>query len=212
MYLGAPVLGAHELTSISLLGLLARVKCSMEALQRAQWLRACLQLRARRFDPWVGKIPWSREWQPIPAILPRKFRGQRSLVGHRPQGHRESDIAEKLGTQTGSSCAWISVSFFRFGKLSAIISSNIILTHFFFSLSEIPLVCRLACFVVSHRSHILLYYYYFLLSVYCSDWVISIVLSSRSLICSLALFSLLIIALSTAFILANEFQVFLAPL
>ena len=23
-------------------------------------------LRAMRFDPWVGKIPWRRKWQPTP--------------------------------------------------------------------------------------------------------------------------------------------------
>ena len=22
------------------------------------------------FDPWVGKIPWRREWQPTPVLLP----------------------------------------------------------------------------------------------------------------------------------------------
>ena len=32
------------------------------------------------FDPWVGKIPWRREWLPIPVFLPREFHGQRSLV------------------------------------------------------------------------------------------------------------------------------------
>ena len=31
------------------------------------------------FDLWVMKIPWSKKWQPTPAVLPRKFRGQRSL-------------------------------------------------------------------------------------------------------------------------------------
>ena len=25
--------------------------------------------RIRRFDPWVGKIPWSRKWQPTPVFL-----------------------------------------------------------------------------------------------------------------------------------------------
>ena len=29
-------------------------------------------------DPWVGKIPWRRKWQPTPVFLPRKFHGQRS--------------------------------------------------------------------------------------------------------------------------------------
>jgi len=23
-----------------------------------------------RFDPWVGKIPWRRAWQPTPGFLP----------------------------------------------------------------------------------------------------------------------------------------------
>ena len=31
------------------------------------------------FDPWVGKIPWSRKWQPTPVFLPGKFHEQRSL-------------------------------------------------------------------------------------------------------------------------------------
>ena len=30
------------------------------------------------FSPWVGKIPWKREWQPTPAFLPGKSHGQRA--------------------------------------------------------------------------------------------------------------------------------------
>ena len=33
------------------------------------------------FDPWIGKIPWSRKCQPIPVLLPGKSQGQRSMVG-----------------------------------------------------------------------------------------------------------------------------------
>ena len=40
------------------------------------------------FDPWVGKIPWRREWQPTPVFWPGEFHGQRSLVGYSPWGHR----------------------------------------------------------------------------------------------------------------------------
>jgi len=29
------------------------------------------------FDPWVGKIPCSRKWQPTPVFLPGKSHGQR---------------------------------------------------------------------------------------------------------------------------------------
>ena len=48
------------------------------------------------FDPWVGKIPWTKEWQPTPVFLPGEFHGQRSLVGYSPQGHKESDMTERL--------------------------------------------------------------------------------------------------------------------
>ena len=27
------------------------------------------------FDPWVGKISWSRKWQTFPVFLPGKFHG-----------------------------------------------------------------------------------------------------------------------------------------
>ena len=32
------------------------------------------------FDPWVGKIPYRRAWQPTPVFLLGKSHGQRSLV------------------------------------------------------------------------------------------------------------------------------------
>jgi len=48
-----------------------------------------------RFDPWIGKIPWKREWQPTPGFLPGKSHGQQSLVGHSPCGCKESDTTEE---------------------------------------------------------------------------------------------------------------------
>ena len=36
-------------------------------------------------DPWVGKIPWRRKWQPTPVFLPGESRGQRSLVDYSPR-------------------------------------------------------------------------------------------------------------------------------
>ena len=40
------------------------------------------------FDPWVGKIPWRRAWQPTPVFLPGKSHGLRSLAGNSPWGRR----------------------------------------------------------------------------------------------------------------------------
>ena len=48
------------------------------------------------FDPWVGKIPWRRQWHPTPVFLPGKSRGWRSLAGYSPQGHKESDTTDRL--------------------------------------------------------------------------------------------------------------------
>ena len=52
-----------------------------------------LQCGRPRFDPWIGKIHWRREWQPTP--LPGELHGQKSLVGYCPWG-TESDISEWL--------------------------------------------------------------------------------------------------------------------
>ena len=40
--------------------------------------------RKHRFNPWVGKIPWSRKWQPTPVFFLGKFDGQRTLVSYSP--------------------------------------------------------------------------------------------------------------------------------
>ena len=41
---------------------------------------AC-RCRRLRFNPWVGKILWRREWIPTPVFLPGESHRQRSLVG-----------------------------------------------------------------------------------------------------------------------------------
>ena len=43
-----------------------------------RWENSYLQCRRPRFNPWGGKIPWRREWQPTPVFLPREFQGQRA--------------------------------------------------------------------------------------------------------------------------------------
>ena len=56
----------------------------------------CPQCRRPVFYPWVGKLPWRREWQPTPVFLPGEFHGQRSLAGYSPYGFKESDTTELL--------------------------------------------------------------------------------------------------------------------
>ena len=42
-------------------------------------------------DPWVGKIPWRKEWLRTPVFLPGESHGQRDLVDCSLWGHGEWD-------------------------------------------------------------------------------------------------------------------------
>ena len=59
----------------------------------AQTEKNLLAMQETGCDPWVGKNPWRRAWQPTPVFLPGESHGQRSLVGYSP-GVAESDTTE----------------------------------------------------------------------------------------------------------------------
>ena len=47
-----------------------------------------------RSDPWVGKIPWRRAWQPTPVFLPGESHGLKRQSGCGPQGHKELNMTK----------------------------------------------------------------------------------------------------------------------
>ena len=55
----------------------------------------CKRQKRPGFDPWVGKIPWRRKWQPTPVSLPGESHGQKSLEGYSPWGYKEQDTAKQ---------------------------------------------------------------------------------------------------------------------
>ena len=66
---------------------------------------AC-QCRGCGFDPWVGKMPWRKKWQPTPVFLPGKSHGQRSLLGYSPGCQKVGcDLVTKQ--QHGKPCIFI---------------------------------------------------------------------------------------------------------
>ena len=71
-----------------------------EVLALSRWLdgkESACQCRKRRkceFNPWVGKIPLRRAWQPTPVFLLGESHGQRTLAGYSPWVHKESDTTE----------------------------------------------------------------------------------------------------------------------
>ena len=62
----------------------------------AQTVKNLPAVRRPEFNPWVGKVPWRRAWQPSPVFLPGEVHGQRSLAGYSPWGCKESDRTEGL--------------------------------------------------------------------------------------------------------------------
>ena len=55
------------------------------------------QCRRRRFNPWVGKMPWRGKWQSTLVFLPGKSNGQRSLGGYGP--HCSKTVIRDLMTK-----------------------------------------------------------------------------------------------------------------
>ena len=54
--------------------------------QEVKDLPAVQEMLRQEFNPYIGKIPWRRKWQPTPIFLPGKSHGQRSLAGNSPWG------------------------------------------------------------------------------------------------------------------------------
>ena len=67
--------------------------CASLVAQTVNNLPAMLETQ---FDPWVGKIPSRRQWQPTPVVLPGEFHGQSSLAGYSPWGLKKLDVTEQL--------------------------------------------------------------------------------------------------------------------
>ena len=52
----------------------------------AQTVKNPLQCGRPGFDPWIGKIPWRRAWQPIPVFFPRESPWTEEPGGLQPMG------------------------------------------------------------------------------------------------------------------------------
>ena len=79
----------------------------------------CRRCKRRRFDLWVGKIPWRRKWQATPAFLPGKFYGWRSLAGYSPWGHSQTWLSDCACMEFG----WF-ITFYICSSLNACFASS----------------------------------------------------------------------------------------
>ena len=62
--------------------------------RRASLVARTVKCRRLGFSPWVGKIPWRREWLTTPIFLTGEFHVQRSLAGCDSWGCKELDTTE----------------------------------------------------------------------------------------------------------------------
>ena len=58
----------------------------------------CRRHKRHLFCPWVGKIPWRREWLPTLVLLSEEFHRQGSLVGYNPWTLKQLDTTEHTCT------------------------------------------------------------------------------------------------------------------
>ena len=56
----------------------------------------CKRCKRHRINPWVGKIPWRRRWQPTAVFLPGKPHGQEEPGGYGPWGCKGSKTTEHV--------------------------------------------------------------------------------------------------------------------
>ena len=64
----------------------------------AQMVKNSLAMQETWFNPWVGKIPWRRAWQPTPVFLPGESPWTEEPDWPQSVGSKESDTTEQLST------------------------------------------------------------------------------------------------------------------
>ena len=99
------------------------------------------------FNPWVGKIPWRRKWQPTPVFLPGKSHEQRSLADYNPWGCKRvrHSLVTKTTTQSLWVRSWVWLTWSSDSGALASVQSSVgccysLLFFFFFKLYNIVLV------------------------------------------------------------------------
>ena len=73
-----------------------------------RWLTIHLQCKRLRFNSWVRKIPWRREWRPTPVFLPWRSHGHKILAGYSPWDRKGLDTTKQLTLTFHEMGKWLS--------------------------------------------------------------------------------------------------------
>ena len=86
-------------------------KCSFPDGSAVKKLPATQKMKETCVRSWARKIPWSRNWQPTPVIVPEKSHGQRSLVSYSSNGCKRIGHSWMTGhTELSLYNMWLCVS------------------------------------------------------------------------------------------------------
>ena len=116
----------------------------------------CRRCKRHGFDPWIGKIPWSRKWHLTPVSLPGKFYGQRSLLGYSPWGSKGVRHNWMTGCKYLYVCIYI---FFGQGNLFYLFFCPIISHRYIVKILHCPIFFSLntssfsSLFVITHNNY-----------------------------------------------------------
>ena len=64
--------------------------------------------KRHKFNSWVGKMLWSRKWQPAPVFLPGRSHGQRCLVDYSSWGYSQTQLNNRTHAQLISDAVLLS--------------------------------------------------------------------------------------------------------
>ena len=78
-------------------------------------------------DPWVGKNPWRRKWQPTPVFLRGKCQ-----VGYNPGGPKESDTTEHTRVRVKRALSIFHSAWLQCEPSSTMTTEGGILAEYFF--------------------------------------------------------------------------------
>ena len=113
-------------------------------LRLPRWLsgkESACQCKRLGFDPWIGKIPWRRKWQPASGNLRRKFHGRRSLVGYSSWHLKGSNTTDRLST-----FVYLAASGLSCGTLGSLLHVGSFIVIYRLSLVAVPgLSCSEGC-------------------------------------------------------------------
>ena len=92
--------------------LIISTTCYYRASQVTQMVKNLPAMQETQFNPWVGRIPWRRKWQPTLVFLPEEFHGPKEPGELQSMDRKQSDTSQCLTLSFSSVIKWNQIIIF----------------------------------------------------------------------------------------------------